>query len=116
MGMNARLKELRSLLNLTQADMGKQLGLTATGISDIERGKTGGITEGNIKLICRTFHVNEEWLRTGEGNPLLNEYAHRQDLSDLEKDILTKYNLLDNADKQVVSAIIDRLYNTATKE
>jgi len=52
---------------MNQSEFGSRIGLTTSAISDIERGKVKTITEGNIKLICREFNINEEWLRTGRG-------------------------------------------------
>jgi len=65
--MNERLKILRKELKLSQTEFGSRIGLTTSAISDIEREKVKNITEGNIKLICREFNVNEEWLRHGTG-------------------------------------------------
>ncbi len=107
--MNNRIKELRTQLKLSQKKFGEAIGLTSTGICDIESGKTKTITEGNIMLICKTFAVNENWLRTGEGAPFAS-YEHRQDLTDLEKEILTKFHLLDSAQQKAVETIINGLY------
>ena len=66
-GMNERIKILRKALKLKQADFGRQIGLTQTSLSMIERG-VNNLTDKNIKLICSTFNVSEEWLREGRGN------------------------------------------------
>ena len=48
-------------------EFGRRLGGFARGsISAMENG-TRGVTEQTINAICREFHVNETWLRTGEG-------------------------------------------------
>ena len=65
--INERIRTLRKALKLKQADFGKQIGLTHTSLSMIERG-TNALTDKNIRLICTTFNVNEKWLRTGNGN------------------------------------------------
>lgn len=64
--MNERIKSLRKTLNLTQTEFGERLGIKKSSISQIESG-TNSVTESNIMSICREFHVNETWLRTGEG-------------------------------------------------
>ena len=64
--MNTRIKELRSFLKLTQDDFSLNIGLKRSSLSDIERGNAP-ITERTIIAICSKFNVNEEWLRTGEG-------------------------------------------------
>lgn len=65
--MNERLRKLRKALNMNQTNFGARVGLTTSAVSDIERGKVKTITESNIKLIAKEFDVNEEWLRSGDG-------------------------------------------------
>ena len=65
--MNERIKELRKELNLTREKFGERLGIQKATLSKIENG-TVSITERNIAAICREFNVNENWLRTGEGD------------------------------------------------
>lgn len=64
--MNTRIFTLRKSLKLTQKNFGKQIGMTHPMISDMEKGNTP-ITERTIIAICAKFHVNEEWLRYGNG-------------------------------------------------
>jgi len=40
--------------------------MKSTTLSMIEVGDSA-LTEKNIKLVCMTFNVNENWLRTGKG-------------------------------------------------
>ncbi|MDE6365192.1 MAG: helix-turn-helix domain-containing protein, partial [Lachnospiraceae bacterium] len=65
--MNERIKELRKELNLTLEKFGERLGIQKATLSKIENG-TVSITERNIAAICREVNVNENWLRTGEGD------------------------------------------------
>jgi transcriptional regulator with XRE-family HTH domain len=53
-------------LKLNQGEFALRIGLTQTALSMIELEKVA-LTEKNIKLICATFAVNEDWLRTGKG-------------------------------------------------
>lgn len=64
--MRTRLKQLRKKLNLTQQDFGKSIKLSKSSISNIENG-TINLTDRNIAQICEEHSVNEEWLRTGQG-------------------------------------------------
>ncbi len=67
MKINERIKYLRKdLLKLTQTDFGEKLGIGKSAISHIESG-TSLVTEQNMKLICKEFHVNYIWLKEGEG-------------------------------------------------
>lgn len=66
MTINQRIKELRKGMKLSQEEFGSKIGLKKSASSWIEQeGHT--ITDQNIVAICKTFHVSEHWLRTGEG-------------------------------------------------
>ena len=64
--MNNRIRELRLSLNMTQEDFGKLLGITKSGVSDIESNRRK-VTEQHI-IMLKNQNVNEHWLRTGEGD------------------------------------------------
>lgn len=68
--INIRFRELREELEKSQEDMGKLLGITKSGVSDVERGKRN-VTEKHIKFLCMEplngKYLSENWLRTGEG-------------------------------------------------
>ena len=64
--MISRLKQLRKRLKINQTNFAKQLGITQTAYSMIENG-INPLSDRHIKVICSVYHVNEDWLRTGEG-------------------------------------------------
>jgi transcriptional regulator with XRE-family HTH domain len=61
-----RIRLVRKEIGLNQGEFAGRIGLTQTSMSMIEAGKSP-LTEKNIKLICATFAVEENWLRTGKG-------------------------------------------------
>jgi transcriptional regulator with XRE-family HTH domain len=61
-----RIRLVRKSLGLNQAEFARKIGLTQTALSVIELERVA-LTEKNIKLICSTFAVDEDWLRTGKG-------------------------------------------------
>lgn len=63
---NERVKELRKSLGLTQEKFGERVGVKKNTISQIESG-VNGVTDQLRLSVCREFNVNEDWLRTGEG-------------------------------------------------
>lgn len=65
--MIERLKKLRKTLKINQTNFAKQLGITQTAYSMIENGNNP-LSNRYIKVICSTFNVNENWLRTGNGD------------------------------------------------
>ena len=66
MTQGERVKEIRKGLNLTLEKFGERVGVTKQTVSRIENG-VNNLTDQMALAICRTFSVNEHWLRTGEG-------------------------------------------------
>ena len=64
--MHERLKKLRKTLDLTQQVFADKLGIKRSTMATYESGRNEPI-DAVISLICKTFNVNENWLRTGEG-------------------------------------------------
>ena len=111
-----RVKELRKCLGLTLEKFGERLGVQKSAISKIERGDSG-LTEANIKLICREFGINEEWLRTGSGEmriPVEDEAVaavsdlveKSNPLYDVIKGIMVAYQKLDGTSREVIDQFI----------
>lgn len=65
--MNERIRELRKALNLNQTEFGERIGIKQGSIAGYESGARTPI-DSVILSMCREFNVNEEWLRTGEGD------------------------------------------------
>jgi transcriptional regulator with XRE-family HTH domain len=87
--INKRIIDLRKNLNLNQVQFAKKIGVTSQLINKIESGASN-ITEPNIRLICLTFGVHEEWLRHGTGEMLDDEAL----LSEKEKRLLALFRQL----------------------
>ena len=64
--MNDRIKELRKAMSLSQEKFGELLGITKSGVSDIESGRRK-VTDQHVIMLVNNG-VNEEWLRTGKGS------------------------------------------------
>lgn len=76
-----RVRELRKELQLTLEKFGKPLGVGKTAISKIENGERG-LTDQMILAICREYNINENWLRTGEGE-MFRKLNRQQELAQL---------------------------------
>ena len=61
-----RIKLIRKSLGATLEKFGEPLGVTKAAISRLEN-NVNSITDQMVLSICREYNVNEEWLRTGEG-------------------------------------------------
>ena len=71
MTINERIKEVRKYLGLTLEKFGQPLGLKKSGLSLIENG-INNVSEQLIKSICREYSVDEDWLRTGNGDKMFS--------------------------------------------
>ena len=65
--MEKRIRAVRKDAHLTQSEFGVRLGVKANTITGYE---TGIHLPSNavISAICKEFGINEQWLRTGEGD------------------------------------------------
>ena len=64
--MNERLKKLRKELDMTQQEFAEGIGIKRNTMATYESGRNQPI-DAVISLICTKYNVNENWLRTGEG-------------------------------------------------
>lgn len=110
--MQSRLKELRKTLKITQKKLAESLGISDSAISRIEKGENT-LTDQNIKLICSEFNVNEQWLRTGEGEmfnkgneTLIHQLVEKYHLSDTGENILRLFCKLDPHSRGIVENFI----------
>ena len=105
--MNSRIKEVRISLNLTQTEFARELGIAPSSVSDIERGYCP-LTNRTIISICSIFNVNEQWLRSGQGQMFVEDdkkfkefFEIYKQLSEPLQDFLIKvcHDLIDTQEK-----------------
>lgn len=65
--LGERIKLIRKESGLSQKDFGERVNMSHGHLSAIEKNKTEP-SDRLIKLICLNFGINEDWLRTGEGD------------------------------------------------
>lgn len=112
--MNERIKQIRRELGLTQAEFAEHIGLKQNSIALIESGKRN-ISDQAVLSICREYGVNEEWLRTGDGdkfipdsNDELEALAKKYDLSNADQVLIEKYvNLKPGSREAIINFITD---------
>lgn len=76
-GVNAltlgeRIKKVRKALDLTQQEFAGRIGTTANVLTNYETGRRNPSASA-FNNICKTFNINETWLRTGEGEMFLQQ-------------------------------------------
>ena len=101
-----RVRELRKALNLSGEKFGEQIGIKRNTLSQIETGKNN-LTEQLLKSICREFNVNEDWLRTGNGDMFFS--------SPYEKEFTEVFSNLAPATQQYLLLMAKELLNTQEK-
>ncbi len=105
-----RLKQLRNRLDIKQGDFAKKISTTQGHISDIENGRKN-LSERTIKLIClenwNGKSVNEEWLRTGQGDMII-ELPEEDEVAAYVEDLLADDG--ENELYNIIKAIM-RTYN-----
>ena len=114
--MKKQLKELRQYLKKTQTDFGLLCGKSRDTISNYELGRVAP-DESFIKLICMKFNVNENWLRTGQGDmfietmdSMIENLAPKYNLNENDIDIIKNYIQLSEEDRKKFVDIIKIIY------
>jgi len=110
--MNKRIRELRQSLGLTLDKFGERIGVKKAAVSRWENGDN--IADRMILSICREFNVNEEWLRTGEGDMYKLEEdevsAAASDITDSDddfiKDFIVIYRSLSQSSKDALKELV----------
>ena len=106
--INQRFRQLRETLNKTQTEWADIIGLSRSGIADIEAGRRN-VTEKHIKLLCvepiQGKYINEEWLRFGNGEPF-KELPEEDEVAAYVSD------LLEDEDGNPLYSIIKEIMHT----
>lgn len=80
--MNSRIREIRKALGLTQREFAEKIGLQHNAVSVMERSNSK-IPEYYIFAICFQYKINEDWLRTGQGEMFQKEDPQKERLMSL---------------------------------
>lgn len=116
--MNKRIKELRKELKLTQQAFADALNISKSTVEAYEY-RDVTVTERTISDICRIFHVNENWIRTGKGDMFsaptregeiaeITARMFRAEDTDLRYNLMRLINLVDDDE-------LESLFNAAKK-
>lgn len=120
METHERIKELRkNYLNLSQEAFGERLGVSRSVINNIERNVLARPDQklSLIRLMCKEFNVNEDWILNGNGPMLvqpntfsLDSFVKERGMSERELKILKRYFALDPKVRQeALSYFLDGL-------
>lgn len=116
--MDERLKELRKALGITQQEFADKLNTSRSNIASYET-KKNFPSNAVISLICKEFRINEEWLRTGEGDMFqvvtdpVGEYISEflidanHSLKSVIYSFMKTYSELNEKNKALLNSILD---------
>ena len=115
--INERLKHLRkNVLRLTQSELGNTLGLGKAAVSKMES-NTSTITEQNIKLICKEFNVNYDWLVDAKGEIFIDTdrttielLADDYKLRPVEVSLIEEFVKLDEEERNVLLNYLQNVF------
>lgn len=93
LNIGERIEILRKDLSMSRRVFGEKLGVSESVIVNIEydRLKRPDQKESLYKLICKEFNVNEEWLRTGNGEMFV-PLTRNQLITDFAADLIMEDN------------------------
>ena len=117
--MKERLKQLRKTLDLTQQEFADKLKVPRNTIGGYEVGKSNP-SDAAVNNICNIFNVNEEWLRTGNGEMFIEltrdeQIEHfvgdalKSEDDSFKKKFISMLAALDESDWEVLQKMVELL-------
>lgn len=113
--MNERIKEIRKELGLTQKDFAEKIRVAPNSIARYELGDRNP-SDAIINSICREFNINEEWLRTGQGEKYnintTTDYLYGKAMAknnDFQMRLLNAILQLDDSELETIEKLVEKL-------
>ena len=121
--MKERIKKIRKEKHLSQTAFGAKIGVTLGVIKNLEQGKTT-LCSPLLELMCSIYNVNENWLRTGEGNmflktqetPVLDELKKEYNLSPKATAILENFLKLSDKEQDEFIDLAEKVFNDSNEK
>lgn len=102
MEISERIKAVRKEAGLTQQEFADRLGIARGNIGAYEVGKNAP-SDAVIALICKTFGVNEAWLRNGEGE-MFRQLSREEEIEQMAQTLLAEES--DSFRTRLVSVLV----------
>lgn len=99
--MNERIRKIRNALNLTQQEFANKIKVKRNTVATYEMGRSIP-SDSAIALICKEFNVNEDWLRTGNGE-MFKSRTREQEIGAFVNEVMELND--DSFEKKLVSAL-----------
>lgn len=119
--MKNRIKRIRTDAGLSMEKFGERIGITKSSVSLLESGKNNP-SEQTIKLICKEFNINKDWLLTGGGDmydvpedevaAVVSDILEESNpFYDIIISIMKSYKKLDDTSRTALNGLIQELIN-----
>ena len=119
--MKDRIREVREHFRLSMEKFGSRIGIGKASISLLESGKNNPSVQ-TITLICREFGVNEQWLRTGEGEmfeqtraSVPDRLSTEYDLSREQRSVIEAFLDLDPQERDVILKCVHNVFDRSAE-
>lgn len=119
--MKDRIREVREHFGLSMEKFGSRIGIGKASISLLESGKNNPSVQ-TITLICREFGVNEQWLRTGDGEmfeqtraSVLDRLSTEYDLSREQRSVIEAFLDLDPQERDVILKYVHNVFDRSAE-
>lgn len=121
--INERFAELRKACKKNQTDFGKVIGISRSGITDIETGRRN-VTEKHLLILSNwdEYNVNIDWLRTGEGDMFLpvetdtlESLRNEFQLTDAQFRFISNFLRLSDNEKDIIFHFLESVFVTKEK-
>lgn len=99
--LNERIKDVRLTRKLSQTEFAKKISVSRSAVCKMESGENSP-SEQTIKLMCKEFGVNEDWLRTGQGD-MFKPRTKNEELLSFVNDVMELED--DSFKKKLVNAL-----------
>lgn len=111
MTIGERIKQLRKMKKISQADLARNINVSSGNVGDWERGKAKPGADALI-LLMQYFSVSADWILTGNCNFKSNIVASKDTdldistLADDEKMLILSFRNFDELDKELIMNIV----------
>jgi len=99
--MKERIKQIRKHYKVTQQEFAEKIGVSRTFVSQVEA-DMNIFSDRTLKDICRIFHINEEWLKTGNGE-MLSPRTKNQQIAEFLNEVMEEKD--ESFKKQFVNSL-----------
>ncbi len=124
--MKDRIKKIRTDTRLSMEKFGEKIGITRSSVCKLESGENNP-SEQTIKLICKEYKINKDWLLTGEGEmydipedetaAIVSDMLEEENpFYDLILGIVKSYQKLDPKSQETLDGLIQMLLGNIKRE